>query len=283
MLLLRLLARRPVLGSELGPERWELLERDLLRHPAHRLHHHRATLVLAHRAEILDRDEARDRLVRGARELRAFAEPAERLARDPDRELGVAPAVVGAAEHGDVGVVAPDPELHVLAGAEAAERRVDPDPSVGRDVRLDPGVRGRWSPRRSRGSRSRTGPGGPHGGRARAARGRSPGRRPEPPASTSATELSTVVVPTTYSSRVADVLGGAAEEGERALVGLLGQERPRDLRRLVARAGRTSSGRGTRRARPRAVSVGHVALEARARRRARPRPGLRAARRRLRG
>ena len=92
-------------------------------------------------------------------------------------ELGVTAAVVGASEHGDVGVVAPDAHLDVLPRAESAERRVDAEPAVGRDVRLDPGVRRRSHRRRCRGSRSRSGRGGPRGGRARSARARSPGRR----------------------------------------------------------------------------------------------------------
>ena len=66
---------------------------------------------------------------------------AERLARHLHVERRLAPALVGAGQHGDVGVVASDSHLHVAPGAARAERGVDADPAVRRHVRLGPGVR----------------------------------------------------------------------------------------------------------------------------------------------
>ena len=69
--------------------------------------------------------------------------PPELLARHLDLELGLAAALVRAAQHRDVGVVPAHADLDVLPGARLAQRGVDAEPPVRRHVRLRPGVRGR--------------------------------------------------------------------------------------------------------------------------------------------
>ena len=54
----------------------------------------------------------------------------------------MAAALIRAAQHCNVGVVAAHADLDVLTRAKCAERRVDTEPAIGRNVRLDPGVRG---------------------------------------------------------------------------------------------------------------------------------------------
>ena len=97
LLLLRLLARRPVLEPCLHPRRRQLLDRERLRRPAHRLRHHRPAPELPRRAEVLDRYQSGDGLVVAASELRGTIDAAERLAAHLHVELGLAAALIGAA------------------------------------------------------------------------------------------------------------------------------------------------------------------------------------------
>ena len=232
LLLLRLLGRRPAFEALLDTRRRQLLDGERLRHPAHRLRQHRSSLVLPHRTEVLDRDQPRDRLVTAAEELSGRIDLAEPLAAHLHLQLGLAAALVGAAQHRNVGVVASHAHLDVLSRAQCSERRVDAEPAVGRDVRLRPRVRGlrqldaaevaahvasgeaRVAAQRdqdvrevladARSAREHLGDGAVHGRRADA-----------------------------VLEASAHVVGGAAEEGERRCLRVFGEERLGERGRLV--------------------------------------------------
>ena len=93
-----------------------------------------------HRAEVLDRDQPGDRLDAATAQPAARVDAAEGLAAHLDVELRGATALVGAAQDGDVGVVASNADLDVLARAGPSRACVDAEPAVRRDERLDPGV-----------------------------------------------------------------------------------------------------------------------------------------------
>ena len=114
LLLLWLLTGGPVLRADLRTRRRQLVERERLRHPTHRLDHHRAALILPHRSEILDRDEPADVLVTFDLRLGGGPELAERLAGHLHFERRLAASLVCPSQHRDIGIVTPAPELDVL-------------------------------------------------------------------------------------------------------------------------------------------------------------------------